>query len=198
MKWTRAVAHLQSLAETCAEMATRPTTIFPTRVNQLWAADDILGPARDLDFVTVALCVDLPADDVPWLSEPSGAQHWASATRLDKNPFRPFWRSAHAPVWNHRLVSPVLIWDITSGIADEAIAAIRDGQGDTVRPPAPTADALRDRLADELRVSLAALRNRTQTYEDQRWKPGKMTRVADSLWQAADGYLDILAAQDRS
>jgi hypothetical protein len=197
MKWTRAVSHLQSLALTCAEMATRPVTIFPLRVSQLWAFDEILGPVGDIDAVPVALGLDLPVDDVPWLSAPSGTQHWASATRLTTNPFRSFWRSAHAPVWNHYIVAPVLVWDSTEGVAEENIAAIRDGRADAVRPPAPTADELRDRLADELRVSLAALRERTEIYTDRRWKPGKMTPVADSLWLASDGYLDILGALER-
>jgi hypothetical protein len=198
MKWTRAVSHLELLAQTCAEMATRPVNIFPLRVNQLWTFGDMLGPVGDIRSVPVALAVDLPADDVPWFCEPPGAQHWASATRLTKNPIWPFWRSVRAPVWNHRIIAPVLVWDSTDGVADEAIAAIRDGRAETVRSPVPTADELRDRLADELRVSLAALRARTQNYEYRRWKPGKLEPVADSLWQASDGYIDIIDAIDRS
>jgi hypothetical protein len=192
MKWTRAVSHLESFAQTCADMATRPATIFPLRVTQLWAFDGILGPVGDIDDVSVVLGVDLPADDVSWLSEPSGSHHWAMATRLTKNPLRPFWRSMHAPVWNHRIVSPVLVWDNTDGVAEETLTAIRGGH--IVRATPPTTDELRDRLADEVRISLAALRDRTNKYDDRRWKPGKMEPVADALWQASDGYLDVLDA----
>ncbi len=40
-------------------------------------------------------------EEVPWLGEPPGAQHWANGARLGKNPVVALWRSAGAPVWNH-------------------------------------------------------------------------------------------------
>jgi hypothetical protein len=193
MKWARAVHHVESLSQTCADMATRPPSIFPLRVTQLWAVGDILGPPCDLETVTVALCVDLPVDEVPWWSEPPGAQHWSNATRLAKNPVLPWWRSAHAPVWNHRIVRPVLVWD-ENGVGEDALAALREGRGETVRPPAPAPDRLRARLHDELAVSLRALRACTQAYEDRRWNPGRLEPVADALWRASDGYLDVYDA----
>jgi hypothetical protein len=194
VKWTRAVHHLDTLARTCAEMTTRPRSIFPLRVTRMWAVGDILGPVRDIDTVTVALAVDLPVDDVPWLSEPAGAQHWSSATRLAREPIRALWRSAAAPVWNHHIDRPVLVWDSADQVADEVIAAIRDGQAESIRPPAPSAAELRARLDDELAVSLRALSERTLAYADRRWKPGKLEPVADALWRAGDGYLDVLRA----
>jgi hypothetical protein len=197
MKWTRAVHHLETLAQTCAEMATRPRSIFPLRVAQLWAAGDIVGVERDLETITVALVVDLPVEDVPWLGEPTGSQHWASATRLAKLPFRPLWRSAKAPVWNHIIDRPVLVWDEQDGIAEQALAALRDGRGAEVRLPAPTPGDWRARLDDELAVSLRSLRGRTQDYEERRWRPGKLEPVADALWRAGEGYLDMLDAVRR-
>jgi hypothetical protein len=194
MKWARAVHHVESLSQACAEMAARPSSIFPLRVTQVWAVGDILGVPRELDAVRVALCVDLPAEDVAWWSEPPGAQHWANATRLTKNPILPWWRSAHAPVWNHRIERPVLVWDDTDGVREDALAALRDGRGETVRPPAPAEDLLRARLREELAISLRSLRARNQAYEERRWSPGKLEPVADALWRASDGYLDVLDA----
>jgi hypothetical protein len=194
VKWSRAVHHLDTLAQTCAEMATRPDSIFPLKVAQLWAVGDILGGEQDLDVITVALAVDLPVDDVPWLGQPSGAQHWASATRLAKNPIMPFWRSTRAPIWNHHIVRPALIWDSVTGTAEETLAAARTGDAEPFRLPAPAADELTARLTDELRVSLAALRASSQTYDDRRWRPGKMEPVADALWLASAGYLEVLDA----
>ncbi|MDP9397827.1 MAG: hypothetical protein M3P96_08430 [Actinomycetota bacterium] len=194
MKWTRAVHHLEALAQTCADMAVRPASIFPLRVVQLWAAGEVLSGPRDLDVITVALCVDLPAPDVPWLAEPTGSAHWASATRLSKLPALPLWRSAHAPVWNHHIDRPVLLWSSTEGLAEEALAAVRDGRSEPVRLPAPTPDELRTRLDDELAVSLSGLRTRTRTYEERRWAPGRLEPVADALWQGSNGYLDVLDA----
>lgn len=186
--------HIESLAQSCADMATRPVSIFPLRVTQMWAVGDILGPARDLDGVTVALCVDLPVEEVAWWSEPLGAQHWANATRLSKNPVLPWWRSEHGPVWNHRIDRPALVWDDTDGVREDTLGAMREGRGETVRMAAPTAAELRARLQDEMRVSQQALRRCTREYEDRRWRPGKLEPLADALWRASDGYLDVYDA----
>lgn len=194
VKWSRAVHHVETLAETCAEMITKPRSIFPVRVVQLWAVGDILGAVGDIEAVTVALGVDLPVDEVPWLGEPSGGQQWAYATRLAKNPIVPLWRSVHAPIWNHYVDRPALVWDSASGVAEETIAALREGRAESVRLPAPTAAELRMRLDDELGVSLAALRGRSRDYDERRWSPGKLEPVADALWRAGDGYLDVLDA----
>jgi hypothetical protein len=196
VKWTRAVHHLDALARTCAEMATRPRTIFPLRVTELWAAGPVLDGPADIEFVTVALVVDLPAEDVPWLGEPVGAQHWASAVRLTKNPVAARWRSARAPVWNHQLDRPVLLWDHVGGVAEETLDALRAERIEPLRLPAPTPDELRERLTDELAVSLRALRKANRGYDDQRWRPGKLEPVADLLWRASEGYLDLLDALD--
>jgi hypothetical protein len=191
VKWTRAVHHLTELAGKCAELAGSP--IYPLRVVQLWAVGDILGPARDLDVLTVALAVDLP--EVPWRSEPPGAEHWSNATRLSRNPIEPLWRSANAPVWNHEIERPALLWDATGGVAEESFAAIEAGRGEEVRLPAPSAEECRQRLADELAISLRALHDHTRTYAERRWSPGKLTPVSDALYRASAGYLDLLDAQ---
>jgi hypothetical protein len=195
MKWERAVHHLEDLAWKCAEKDSQPRSIHPLRVTRLWAFGDILGEPGDLETVAVALAVDLPVEEVPWLSEPSGSRQWANATRLAKNPIRACWRSASAPVWNHLIDRPALIWDATGGVAEKTLVALKEGNSDGIRVPAPTAEELRARLDDELAVSLRALRARTSAYRDHRWSPGKLETIADPLWLAAEGYLDILDAQ---
>ncbi|MGM1063588.1 DUF7711 family protein [Saccharothrix sp. Mg75] len=194
MKWTRAVGHLRDLAEKCDELAEQANPVYRLRVVRLWAVGDVLGGVRDIDRLTVALEVDLPADEVPWLSEPVGAGHWAHATRVATNPITPLWRSTRAPVWNHRVDRPALLWDAATGVAEETLAALAEGRGEQVRTPAPSPDDLRARLEDELAVSLRALRGRTRGYEEARWRPGKLDPVADDLWRSADGYLDVLDA----
>lgn len=194
MKWTRAVHHLETLAETCADMATRPASIYTLRVTELWAFGDILGEPQDLEWVTVALGVDVPPEEVAWLTVPNGAEHWSNATRLSKNPVSPRWRSQHAPVWNHRITRPVLIWDLADGVRADALDALREGDSEPVRPPAPSEDEFRARIADEVRISLDTLRAATGTYADRRWAPGKIWPIADALWHASEGYLDLLDA----
>ena len=193
MRWDRAVHHVDNLARGCERMSSLPPDIFPLRVTQLWAVADILEDPANMEFVTVALCVDLPAEKVAWWTEPIGSQHWANANRLNKNPVLAWWRSALVPVWNHRIVRPALVWD-ESGVREDTLSALRDGLGETVRSPAPTEDEFRARLRDELTISRDTLRACTEMYEKRRWSPGKLAPAADALWRASAGYLDVLDA----
>src|SRR5262245_58148127 len=176
MKWERAVHHLGSLGRACAETLNQP--MFSLRVTQLWAVGDILGPPRDIDAVTVALAINRPAQEVAWLTEPSGTQHWANAVRLNKNPFIVLWRSDQAEIWNHDIVRPALVWSSVEGEQPDVLAAIRNGDGERVRRVGPTEDELAERLAEELAVSRNALLAATDVYEKRRWSPGKLEPTA--------------------
>lgn len=194
MKWSRAVHHLEQLAETCTEMLGRPPEIYRIRLRQLWTFGEMLEREHDLEVVPVALAIDLPVDEVAWLTEPHGAEHWANATRLNRNPFSVRWRSIHAPVWNHEIERPAKFWDADDGIAEPVLEALRAGDGERVRVEAPSAAEFDARMGEELAVSLAAVRRCTEIYTDRRWKPGKLTPLADALWLASEGYLDVLDA----
>jgi hypothetical protein len=171
--------------------------MFSLRVTQLWAVGDILGPPRDLDAVTVALAINRTPEEVAWLSEPSGTQHWANAVRLNKNPFVVFWRSDQTVIWNHDIVRPALVWDSTEGERPEVLTAIRTGDAERVRSTGPTEGELARRLADELAVSRNSLQATTDAYEKRRWSPGRLEPTADALWLASLGYLDVLRATER-
>jgi hypothetical protein len=194
MKRIRALHHLRTVAETCADMATRPASIFPLRVTEMWAVGDILEPVDDLEWVTIALVIDLPVDEVAWLTQPSGTEHWSFAAKLKTAPVSLRWRSARAPVWNHEIHRPALIWDLPNGVAEPALRAITDGDSDSVRLPAPPAEVFIGRLRDDLAVSLRALAASTTRYADRRWGPGKLEPTADALWRASEGYLDLREA----
>ncbi len=135
--------------------------------------------------------MDLPVEQVPWMVRPEGADRWADMTRASKNPVCIWWRPTHAPVWNHRIVRPLLIWDQTAGIRDEALTAIREGRGSAAGLAAPSEEEFVARMDDELQTSLAELQRRTREYETEH-----TTRLgvrADALFAAAQGYLDVLA-----
>ncbi|MBT8225307.1 MAG: hypothetical protein HKP61_07825 [Dactylosporangium sp.] len=127
-------------------------------------------------------------------SEPPGAQHWANATGLAKNPLLAWWRSAQAPVWSHRIHRPALVWDETGGVWEETLAALRNSDGATVRVAAPAEDVLRARLHDELAVSPRTLRACPRAFNERRWRPGTLEPIADARWRASNGYLDVLDA----
>ena len=52
MRWSRAVHHLEELADVCADMATRPPTIYPLRVTALWTFGEVLAGQDDLDSLS--------------------------------------------------------------------------------------------------------------------------------------------------
>lgn len=171
-----------------------PPEIYRIHVRQLWTFGEMLEPEHDVEWVPVALVVDLPLDEVAWLTEPRGAEHWANSTRLNRNPFIVRWRSVHAPVWNHEIERPALIWDAQDGTDETVLAALRAGEGARVRADAPSTAEFEERMAAELATSLNTVRRCTGTYTDRRWKPGKLTPLADELWLASQGYLDVLDA----
>ena len=194
MNWERAVHHVEVAAGECQRIHELPPTMAPVRVTQMWVFGDVLGPAHDLETVSLALSLDLPADDVAWLTQPPAAVHWLGMTRLPKNPVRVWWRSARAPVWNHRVVRPLLVWSAADGVSDDAMSALREGRGEAAGLPEPSADELRTRLDDELAISLSTLRARTADYDAKRWGRAKLEPTADALWLATGGYLDLLDA----
>ena len=195
MNWSRAVHHVEAAADECQRLQELPPTMVPVRVTQMWVFGDALGPARDLETVSLALSLDLPAEDVAWLTEPPAATHWLNMTRLAKNPVRVWWRSARAPVWNHRIAHPLLVWSSADGVVDDAMNALREGRGEAAGLTEPSADELATRLRQELAISLSTLRARSEDYGAKRWGQGKLEPTADALWHVAHGYLDLLDAQ---
>ena len=194
MKWSRAVHHVELAAQGCAHVAGLASAIVPLTVSQLWVLGELLGPPQDVESITLALVVDLPVAEVSWLSEPHGSDHWLAMARLSNSPIVRRWRSAHAPVWNHAIVGPLMVWDSDSGEQEGALDALREGRGAAAGLPEPLPEQRRARLLDELGVSFGALRARTLAYEQRRWGKGSLEPAADALWQASTGYLDVLAA----
>ena len=194
MKRSRALHHLHVLAEACATMAERPSSIFPLQVTGLWVAGGVLDPVDSVEVLVVALQVDLPPEATPWFCAPPGATHWAHAVRLPKLPIVAHWRSVHAPVWNHQLIRPLLVWSAQDGVHEPALAALtgpdRDAL-DALRGPVRTPEQRRERLQQELLVAQAAVRERSADYQRRRWSPGKLEPVADALADAVQGWVDL-------
>jgi len=49
---------------------------------------------------------------------------WSLTRGITINPVIALWRSAYAPVWNHHIDRPALLWDSESGVAEETLAAV--------------------------------------------------------------------------
>ncbi len=195
MKRSTAVDHIVRIAEDCAGM--RGSMLEVPELVSVWAFGKVLDvDARWTDadhFVSCAIAVDLPELRLPWLAPPEEVVALGRLVRWDKRPVAPLWRSARAPVWNHRIVRPLRVWSHDGGSDDDAIAALRERVGlDEHRETAPTAEELADRLQREVEASLVALRGAVDTYDDKRWSRERTMPYADALFEAAYGYCDLL------
>ena len=83
------------------------------------------------------------------MDRPAGVAAWADTTRVSKYPLVRWWRSTHAPVWNHRIVAPVVLWDEGHGTHVEAIDAVREGREATLGLTGPDREAFVTRMEDE-------------------------------------------------
>src|SRR5689334_9580056 len=59
------------------------------------------GNHPELERVELALVVDEPAADIPWMARPRHLEALADELRFTKLPLSWHWRPAEWPVWNH-------------------------------------------------------------------------------------------------
>jgi len=203
VKRSTAVRHLDEMVEDCVEDQARRQQFgedYGVVVTALWAYGDILDATKewtDQDSVArAAAALDLPEDEVPWLGIPPSVRWINDRMRWTNRPVHVVWRSARAPVWNHFIERPLLLWDKNAGARHLALAALRDrGDIEVHREAAPAAEELKSRLQRELEISLAAVRATTATYDDKRWARGSPIKYADALFESKLGYLDIIDAR---
>jgi hypothetical protein len=200
VKRSTAVRHLVEMTADCEALNERLDVVDSTmRVTQLWAYGDILDPRAtwgdDRTFTRAAVVVTVPESETAWLAPPAGLEWAGSMVRWDKRPVHVVWRSADAPVWNHLVRRPLLLWEAGTGPSALAIEALRDGADlAPLRLPEPSEDELRERLEREAAVSLAAVRRAADEFERKRWRRADHLQLADSLWAVTQGYLDVLDA----
>lgn len=199
MKRSTAISRLASIAEECAQLTERIEMFGTTPpVSSFWTFGPVLdGPdawPADRQAVEAALVFDAPEADVYWYARPRDLTFAADLLGWSKRPVHLMFRSAAAPVWNHHIVRPLLLWDAETGLHEDAIAALRSGDVEALRDPARSEAELRDRLLRECEVSFEAMRSTTATYDDKRWARGNPRPHADAMWEASAGYVDLRTA----
>jgi hypothetical protein len=202
VKRSTAVRRLVEMTDECAGLNERFEVIDSAiRVTALWAYGRILDAESswgDEPFVRAAAVVTLPEADLPWLARPAEVRWMEQMVRWDKLPVHVVWRSAEAPVWNHFVWRPLLLWDVETGPQGPAIDALRAGADiDALRLPAPTDAELGRRLERECEVSFVALAAAASAYEEKRWRRANHLELADTLWATADGYVSVRTALER-
>ena len=197
MRYRRAVEKLRELADAC-QWTTRLPSEEPF-LCEAYVFGDVLGGADPIEYLEVAFALNLPPEDVPWCSQPPGTPWLVDSLRLDKGGFAYWWRSRHEPVWNSVIREPVRFWSL-DGTDEQVLDALRDRRfADLRRLTASPAEQL-GRAEDELDRAESHLRAVRELYWDRDWRNehrGFGRYPEHHLWEATDGYLELLDAVRR-
>lgn len=194
VRYRRAIEKLQILAEACEDFKR-----FPTErpfLLEAYVFGDVLHGTDPLEFVEVALVLNLPPQEVVWESTPSGTTWIADELRLSKGGFAYFWRSHLDPVPNHHIREPVRFWS-WEGPDEDVLRALTERRFDDLPRLTPTPEAQQKQLAGELEVALSHLRSVHSSYWEYDWRRkhrGDGRYPEHFLWEAVQGYLDLLRA----
>lgn len=155
----------------------------------------LLDPLSELEVVQLALVVDEPAEEVPWMGRPARLEALASLCLFDKLPVSWRWRRAALPVWNHEISRPVRFWSSEHGRDEAALRALASVPlaGVTMEEPGGTEELARQLTVDR-KVSRAHLARVNAQFYDRDWRRENNhdgIHPEDHLWWATAGYLDL-------
>lgn len=185
-------------SRTLAERAERTVGLWddePVLV-EIYVFGAVLDSREDLEAVDVALVLDLPADELTWGARPQSCAGLPALLELDKAPVTWHLRPSARPVGNHHIERPLRVWS-TEGPDVAALDALARGEAESLRLPAPGDDELREQLSDELQACLAHLCEVADAYWQPDWRRkhrGLGEYPENHLWNAVNGYLDLLGA----
>jgi hypothetical protein len=180
MRYRRAVEKLRILAEACDSVKNWPPE--DPFLLEAYVFGDVLGGA----------------EEVPWEFSPHGTAWLAERLRLDKGGFAYWWRSHLSPVPNHRISAPVRFWS-QEGPDEAVLQALVDRRFDDLPRLAPSPQAQREYLAEDLAAALSHLRAVHASYWDHDWRRehrGFGRYPEHHLWEAVQGYLDLYDATE--
>lgn len=197
MHHNTAVRRLRTIAEDCDKIG----SMFDCEdgLVAVYVFGPVLDqPDKDHDAVHVALVMGLPADELPWSVETPGCTSLAHLLRLDKAPVLRRWRPAEWPVANHEIRRPMPIWSRQNGVQTAALDALAGRRAEPFRLTDADDDKLAEQISRELEMSTEHLRAvRDRYWDDVDWRRSQRRDgryPEDHLWQAVDGYLDLLDA----
>jgi hypothetical protein len=167
-------------------------------LEEAWVFGGLLDGPDQLEFVSLALVVDLPAEEVTWCARPSPAESLASFLRFEKYPLRWFWRPTVWPVWNHVIDRAVRFWSKGAGTDKAALETLaRRRFEDLTMVAPPDAEALRGQLLIDYEAARLHLRDVVDRYGEPGWRrehKGFGVYPEDHLWWAARGFLELETA----
>ena len=196
MRYRRAVEKIRTLAEACEGFRRFPSE--EPFLLEAYVFGDVLRGADPLDSVQVVLVINLPPQEVIWETTPRGTEWLADHLRLSKGGFLYFWRSHLDPVPNHHIRAPVRFWSL-AGLDEEVLLALSERRLDDLPRVTPPPEAERAQRTAELQAALGHLRSVRDSYWDYDWRRenrGGGRYPEHELWEAVEGYLDLLDATE--
>ncbi|MGH9031924.1 MAG: DUF7711 family protein [Acidimicrobiia bacterium] len=195
MRYSSAVGRLRAITADLDRLAGFDEDFL---LEEAWVFGELLDGPDQPDVVSLALVVDLPAEEVTWCARPASAEALASSLRFEKYPLRWFWRPMVWPVWNHAINRAVRFWSKGAGTDMAALDALvrRRFEDLTVVAP-PDAGALRGQLVIDFEAARLHLRQVVDRYDDPGWRrehKGFGVYPEDHLWWAAKGFLEVETA----
>lgn len=155
----------------------------------------LLDGDDNLEYVSIALVVDEPAERVPWMSRPAHLEAMAKLMRLDKLPVVWRWRPAEWPVWNHQIHRAGCFWSREGGLDQTVIDALTSRVTDGLRLAHPAdPDGVRRQVEIERATARTHLADVTAKFDDREWRrdhTGDGSYPEDTLWAAGAGFIDL-------
>lgn len=186
---------IRILAEACEDCSKRLPVEQPFLL-EAYVFGDVLRGVDPLEVVEVALVLNLPPHEVVWETTPRGTLWLADYLRLSKGGFTYFWRSHLDPVANHHIRGPVRFWSL-DGPDEPVLNALAERRLDDLPRVTSAPEAQRKQLTGELGAALSRLRSVHASYWDYDWRRdnrGGGRYPEHELWEAVQGYLDLLDA----
>lgn len=197
MRYQRAVERLRMLAEACQQTTTWPPGNEPV-LREAYVFGEVLDGDDQIELVKVAMVVNLPSEEVPWESHPRGTEWLVDTLRLNKGAFAYWWRSQHDPVWNHYIREPVRFWSV-DGPDEDVLRALSERRFSDLPRLSADPGEVRAHTATALDAALSRLREVHANYWERDWRRenrGNYRYPENALWEAVEGYLDLLDAKD--
>jgi hypothetical protein len=196
MRYRRAVEKLRILADACEDF-TRRMPLDEPFIREAYVFGDVLSGSDPLEVVEVVLTLNLPPEEVLWGdSEPRGTAYLIDFLRLEKGGFSYYWRSYLDPVPNHYVRGPVRFWSL-DGPDQDVFQALVERRFDDLPRLGQTPEAHQEQMTRDLDAALSHLRAVRSGYWEDDWRRehrGGGRYPEHFLWEAVDGYLDLLDA----
>lgn len=191
-KRSTAIGRLVRFATEATEELARPYPgDYP--VISAWTVGDLLDPTTDtLNHPLVVLVLDVPANELPWLTWPTFLGYLNTVHRINKGGLGVYYRPAGWPAWNAEFRRAACFWTRDDGLDEKLIEDLHARR----RVPAvePGHHEFAAQIRDELSVSRAYLDHVLDSFHERDWRDeheGHDCYPEDHLWLAVAGYRDI-------